>query len=883
MAEQEKYLYPNSIQNLPSFVIEELLARSNQLTVKNKENAVFGFVPAGSKNHGHPRTVWSRVCSNFGRGFVFENSEKTMGFKNTYNIGNNAGSIIGYDPVGNPHIVRDDPMKNRPLPQIESIENSSAEGDSRQFRVSTIKWICWSKSQLEYIAPYFLNPGVSLIIEYGWVYGNEPLKVVDLKDTNALANMVNTTGSFLEMSRKNSGNYDISYGFVTGYTFDPRPDGGFTCTTTIKHPGGIYSGLAYLDNSSDSTGEEGKEKKKASQTVLTFLDNTYGYLNLPSAAGELHRLGISNNIGAQIFYGRCGFTTSGRYSPYKSRLGKKVEVTNTRIKDFNAKQAAGGSAQPFEGDFDFGGDTNDWWMSMENLFFWINKIVAKDNKIISFDISKSIISAHPNIKSSNGKVLLIPNSKSPERYQTFSFLGPTGVGAIDAEIQNLQDGIDTNNRKLKESDDSLAAMSEKAKDVRVYSGFQTPREANAELRRLTKIGNANLQSQIDVLIKKKNELVGEHSTTSPSDADAQFINSLDTTTYKNVKVVRKDLNKIINWWDSDPDSQSRRAFPANVADGEITTDEKDRGCVGYLKNLYVHQELVKSELESAGDVKTAVMEILKKMNAAAGNIWSFDIVQLDPLSPSTLTVIDRNCTHKASNLTSYNDLFDFSYLTPSGILSKMAFSVKLSDSQTTQILFESMTPPIKNAKVSDYKFQFRIQSDQSDPESKEVVTFDRIFNDGQFKPAPTKGEETTTEEKKKQVALTEKIKQLSQTSPQETAYTYTFSDDTSIRNFATLVEPDISFLKETMFGLHNENLADSIVQPNLSLEITMQGISGMRTLQCFSVSELPKPYGTNCVFQIRNVKHVVQNGKWETLVECAVRPTRALFKETPKK
>jgi hypothetical protein len=93
------------------------------------------------------------------------------------------------------------------------------------------------------------------------------------------------------------------------------------------------------------------------------------------------------------------------------------------------------------------------------------------------------------------------------------------------------------------------------------------------------------------------------------------------------------------------------------------------------------------------------------------------------------------------------------------------------------------------------------------------------------------------------------------------------------------VEENAEFMKEVVYepDATGVSISDGIVQPNLKLELAIQGIAGWRTLQCFRVSQLPEPYGSQCVFQIMNVKHVVQNGKWETAIECAVRLTKSLF------
>jgi len=66
-------------------------------------------------------------------------------------------------------------------------------------------------------------------------------------------------------------------------------------------------------------------------------------------------------------------------------------------------------------------------------------------------------------------------------------------------------------------------------------------------------------------------------------------------------------------------------------------------------------------------------------------------------------------------------------------------------------------------------------------------------------------------------------------------------------------------------------------QPNFTLEMTLQGIAGFRTFQCFSFKNFPRPYSDeDVIFQIVDVTHNLTNDNWETRIKAGIRPLRGL-------
>ncbi len=73
-------------------------------------------------------------------------------------------------------------------------------------------------------------------------------------------------------------------------------------------------------------------------------------------------------------------------------------------------------------------------------------------------------------------------------------------------------------------------------------------------------------------------------------------------------------------------------------------------------------------------------------------------------------------------------------------------------------------------------------------------------------------------------------------------------------------------------GDFKNNSRYSGVADNFTLSLTFDGIFSFRYLQVFGINNLPKPYVPgNVVFQVLEVEHQINSGKWETVVTALVR------------
>jgi hypothetical protein len=79
---------------------------------------------------------------------------------------------------------------------------------------------------------------------------------------------------------------------------------------------------------------------------------------------------------------------------------------------------------------------------------------------------------------------------------------------------------------------------------------------------------------------------------------------------------------------------------------------------------------------------------------------------------------------------------------------------------------------------------------------------------------------------------------------------------------------------------YNENGKYCAVQPGITLELTLQGIGGLRTFQYFIVRHLPPPYSENdIIFRITDVHQTLEAGNWETTIRAQPLPLRGYIKD----
>ena len=437
-----KFVAPFEIQPIAIFTQEELSRREQDYGFNYVNSSKAGWDSRGNWNtYKGPMTSWVRICSNgigpdeYGakQGFVMHGVNgfyKDYGFDPVTKA--KTQTVLGFTPDGIEHVIPNEYEGNQtrnkhvPPPGIISID---ATMKKELYREVIIKWKCYSIDHLNYLTPYFLSPTVSMFIEWGWNHFN-PQCLLDLTNIGKPSQMKSDpndktpgppgpkgepgdpddprvtkgtgllgiyTDPFQQQTNieKGKGLYELTCGIITNFEYTLQEDGSYECITTVASNSMIYSGVQVRSNGHFSytteTNSKGEKKPNTIKNLKEYINTTF------------------NTIPGDMLNG----------------LNKPSEPTDFRVfiprnkyadKDPRGKGANASSASTYS--FDRSG-TDDFWISMG---YFVDKIInvycsgkskIGDATFNKLDISATWINGHKNLITTDGKVLLIPNSQAP--------------------------------------------------------------------------------------------------------------------------------------------------------------------------------------------------------------------------------------------------------------------------------------------------------------------------------------------------------------------------------------------------------------------------------------------------------------------------------------
>ena len=180
-------------------------------------------------------------------------------------LGNTGRLAAGYDEIYGPRSYYDpddffqenDLGQNkfkRPMPGIKSAD-IVFKGGSRALREGTVSWTCWSFEDLNRLMPHFLSHGGEVLLEWGWVYGNDTLKNLptfyDFIEDKKIKRDAYT--NYQQEIIDANGDFDMLLGIVKNFEFTTRDDGAFDCQTILTSVGiNIFDSTIPNKNTSNS-------------------------------------------------------------------------------------------------------------------------------------------------------------------------------------------------------------------------------------------------------------------------------------------------------------------------------------------------------------------------------------------------------------------------------------------------------------------------------------------------------------------------------------------------------------------------------------------------------------------------------------------------------
>ena len=929
---------------IPSWLIKEFTRRQKDIgfeypaannTVTWSENGTW-------QNYKGPMTAWARLFSN-GTGKISYNSRSArrdgfalyggQGFDDAFGFYKNSSgnisnqTILGYDSKGEPHtldltndgnlvsfsnkLINDQrtTQKYLPAPGIVSIDSVIQK---ERIRKVTINWKCYGFAQLEYMTPYFLTPKISMVVEFGWNHFN-PESLLFLKDEGdnleKLKELFLNKGYLLyDDNIKNSfGLYDVTMGYITGFDFSSQDGVTFDCKTEIMSKHANYSGVQ-VKNAANISSDQNKSIIQSSfpeflEKRLTKLPNCIEKKKSFRDPLDSEEEKSARGSDATFFFNRFPFYMDTSATPVAKPedrifIGRKREYEDSALMqevkeyDWDAK------------------DQKDVWVTMgflvelANVFFEREiSIKYKDDdkkqkelfSLYNINIDDVKIGAHPNLISTDGNVLLIPNADSPKFNIGFSY--PTTF-PDDNDYQKQTDAVNPNIFRSNVTNFTVGKIKDlEPKDRTIVKIFKTGKQA-----KIKKID--------DKPVKEKGSNINSTNSTSffgtPPGSASVFENSFSTNEtagdavslfnfgdakkiYEGIKsygaeligteagqvissaksalpplsVYRDDLDGILNRfrYRSNKVKKGDFAFP-QMADDTNDTGTK-AGHWGYLKDLYINKNVIIEVAKSADTVENFYNNLLNKISTSAANFWDFSVVE----EGKHLKIIDK----KFINAKEMN-IYQFDIGSSNTFIRSINFTAQLSNVAANQVLSsggsspsnqenKSPTGEITSNEILNFPYGDRFNPD--DPKAKTNRSIDgNLETIKQLQSNPSKGSNSLI---------------MSFTSTQKPDRGRGIAGGINGFNIVNLVLPSQTLLLGLLNDLDYSNNTNVYggQQPGFTVEMTLQGISGLRTFQLFSLKNLPSPYSEREILcQIIDVSHKVDGGNWTTTIKAGIRSIR---------
>jgi len=853
--------------NLPTEIQQELNRRklSRGLNyVKNDTAGGWDLATGDWSKYKGPMVSWARMCSN-SEGSLSKNKPRFVlfggkGYDQTYGFIPNGGNskyrqIIGYQPDGSPHTLDQD-IRNSDYPihtGTPEISKIDVTVQKELFRRATVEWVCFSPKQLEYLTPYFLVPGITILLEFGWNHFN-PISLVDIKDLSNMKRLFQDTTDLYNSSILSKGNYEVVYGIVTNFNWTVEGSK-IICSTEITSKDKLYSGLtknsALIINSTTPGDKEGPgilqgiktfvnlEEKQSSMftnfkllkninindrnSITNFFANYSGTSKRPFASILADLFALEKGDLSQ-FSNLPGETDTQK----KERLREKVNflkdakmsyirgIFTGREKgeyaNFLTPQAQSlGDPQKYDFDATETKDLSKLWINMGLIVDILNYFSylpgTGDIPPFKVDITTSIIGGHPNMISCDPNVL-IPNYQAPKYHMGTQ--GLTKYSGNDA-IKNPQQNNEYYKQYQLAKRKAITNLSPADEKIRqVY--YQTPE-------------NKCFRINLDDVINVNRYILGGTSANE------------------------EDRNRSFSF----PAKTERRLYNNQIV-------EKDYS--GLLTNVYISFQSFKNIIDDESvktyqDIYTKILDLLMK---SVDGFWDLSLIEAE----GQMTIVDKNYIN-LNNKTIENKVYTFDYYDADSFIESLKFRPQLSDAQATRAIYGGSNNSGSKASLTD-------KEDLLNYQFKDLVFAQDL--------KPRNGAGTDAEQEKYAKEQMRDIIKGLHTINDNSIDTLQMTLDNGEIIKLVLPSGQQKLLRSTFDdGNEEKNQRYCGIQPGITLELTISGIGGIRTFQYFLVRNLPQPYSEeNIIFRVVNVTHGLQSGEWKTTIQAGLLPLTKYIK-----
>ena len=256
-----------------------------------RKNKTFGD---GNK----PRATWVRAISNAVDAVVVRSPAAKSGettsigdIRNDLNV--MVGGLLrpsgatrgGFEPVYQ-RVATGREIIDRPMPGIESI-SLQTKGDYGSLRKITINWLCPSVEDLDILMPYWLSPGISVVVEWGWSNIGQPPIPLDILNVADMVDLYKNPALIMKKiilrggdpKADYAGNQDFFIGIITNFSWNMNEDGTFTCTTELTTFGET---MLALNLNKDVKTKGVKVNEKTIYSIREYVEKAFSNENLDS-------------------------------------------------------------------------------------------------------------------------------------------------------------------------------------------------------------------------------------------------------------------------------------------------------------------------------------------------------------------------------------------------------------------------------------------------------------------------------------------------------------------------------------------------------------------------------------------------------------------------
>jgi hypothetical protein len=385
--------------------------------------------------------AWVRVSSAVGAGLTLLSNPNfklfaAAGEASIYGNGEKSGTL-GTTWGGAAVYAESDTSGFRPKPSITSIEID--EGAGSLSRKASFTITCFTKGQLDTLCEYFLEPGYTIFLEWGWNVPDSLANYSTTLDVTTVANYQNFEKVNKARAASN-GTYDNYLGYITGGGLGSSGDTyeiKVSCTGFTELPAYFMAADSSEESKSTTLKKTGKEFSTAKIAATTDLGKKrfmMAYNRLPSnkRTQRVKDLVDDTNVADAANFINVDETVKGKVN----ELTTGTTIFGISLNDEEAN--VGGSIIEFPSGTEIIKD--DAFIKFSALMTIINTIGIEGFKIgdtivkTQIDTSTTVCCAFKKIFSTDKTKLFIPNATAPKFDLAKAANSETDDGSSDTEI-----------------------------------------------------------------------------------------------------------------------------------------------------------------------------------------------------------------------------------------------------------------------------------------------------------------------------------------------------------------------------------------------------------------------------------------------------------------